>query len=58
MRPDTRLPLVELSDQAKTRIADAIATIGENDVTPDETNASRAISARDRAYNNAPGDIS
>jgi 4-hydroxy-tetrahydrodipicolinate synthase len=58
MRPDTRLPLVGLSDQAKARIADAIATIGKNDVTLDETNASRAISARDRAYNNAPGDIS
>jgi 4-hydroxy-tetrahydrodipicolinate synthase len=58
MRPDTRLPLVGLSDQAKARIADAITTIGENDVTLDETNASRAISARDRAYNDAPGDIS
>ena len=29
MRPDTRLPLVGLSDQAKARIADAIAAIGE-----------------------------
>jgi 4-hydroxy-tetrahydrodipicolinate synthase len=53
MRPDTRLPLVALSDQAKAKVADAI-----DDLTPVETNASRAISARDRAYSNAPGDIS
>jgi 4-hydroxy-tetrahydrodipicolinate synthase len=58
MRPDIRLPLVGLSDQAKARIADAIAAIGENDITPDETNASRAISAPDRAYSNAPGGTS
>ena len=58
MRPDTRLPLVGLSDQAKARIADAIAAIGENDITPDETNASRAISGRDHAYSNAQGGTS
>jgi 4-hydroxy-tetrahydrodipicolinate synthase len=58
MRPDTRLPLVGLSDQAKAKVADAIEAIGEDDLTPAETNASRAISARDRAYSSAPGDIS
>ena len=58
MRPDTRLPLVGLSDQAKAQVADAILEIGENDLTRDERNASRAISARDPAYSNAPGDIS
>ena len=58
MRPDTRLPLVGLSDQAKARITDAIAAIGEDDLTPGETNASRAISARDHAYSNAPGGTS
>lgn len=57
MRPDTRLPLTELSDHAKARIANAIAAI-EKDVITGETNASCAISARDRAYSNAPGDIS
>jgi 4-hydroxy-tetrahydrodipicolinate synthase len=58
MRPDIRLPLVGLSDQAKAKVADAIAAIGEDDLTPAETNASRAISVRDRAYSNAPGDTS
>jgi 4-hydroxy-tetrahydrodipicolinate synthase len=58
MRPDTRLPLVGLSDQAKGKVADAIAAIGEDDLTPAGTNASRAISVRDRAYSNAPGDTS
>jgi 4-hydroxy-tetrahydrodipicolinate synthase len=58
MRSDTRLPLVGLSDQAKARITDAIAAIGEEDLTPGETNASHAISARDRAYSNAPGGTS
>jgi 4-hydroxy-tetrahydrodipicolinate synthase len=58
MRSDTRLPLVGLSDQAKARITDAIAAIGEEDLTPGETNASRAISAQDRAYSNAPGGTS
>ncbi len=58
MRPDTRLPLVGLSDQAKAKVADAIEAIGEDDLTPAETNASRAISVRDRAYSNAPGDTS
>lgn len=58
MRPDARLPLVGLSDQAKARIAGAIAAIGEKDITPGETNASRAISARDHAYSSAPGGTS
>jgi 4-hydroxy-tetrahydrodipicolinate synthase len=58
MRPDIRLPLVGLSDQAKAKVADAIAAIGEDDLTPAGTSASRAISARDRAYSNARGDIS
>jgi 4-hydroxy-tetrahydrodipicolinate synthase len=58
MRPDTRLPLVGLSDPAKARIADAIAAIGEKDFTQGETNASRAISVRDRAYSSAPGGTS
>lgn len=58
MRPDTRLPLVGLSDQAKAQVADAILEIGENDLTRDGRNASRAISALDPAYSNAPGDIS
>ena len=35
MRPDTRLPLVELSDQAKAEVAAAIAEIGENDLDRD-----------------------
>ncbi len=48
MRPDPRLPLVALSDQAKAEVAAAIKT-----VTPDERNASRAISALDRACNAA-----
>lgn len=56
MRPDPRLPLVGLSDQAKDRIAAAIAATDENDFTRGETSASRAISARDRAYSSAPGD--
>jgi 4-hydroxy-tetrahydrodipicolinate synthase len=58
MRPDTRLPLVGLPDPAKTEIAVAIGENGENALTPDEKNASRAISVRDRAYSSAPGDIS
>jgi len=58
MRPNIRLPLVGLSDQAKAKVADAIAAIGEDDLTPAETNASRAISVQDRAYSNAPGDTS
>jgi 4-hydroxy-tetrahydrodipicolinate synthase len=58
MRPDTRLPLVGLLDQAKAEVADAIAAIGEKDLTPGEKNASHAISVRDRAYSSAPGDIS
>ena len=61
MRPDTRLPLVGLSDQAKAEVARAIVKIGENDlkpIIPDEKNASRAISAPGHAYNSAPGDIS
>ena len=58
MRPETRLPLVGLSDQAKAQVADAILAIGDNDLTHGERNASRAISARDPAYSNAPGDIS
>jgi 4-hydroxy-tetrahydrodipicolinate synthase len=49
MRPDLRLPLVGLPDQAKAEIAAAIKA-----VMPDEKNASRAISARDRAYNAVP----
>jgi 4-hydroxy-tetrahydrodipicolinate synthase len=35
MRPDTRLPLVELSDQAKAEVAAAINEIGENDLDRD-----------------------
>jgi 4-hydroxy-tetrahydrodipicolinate synthase len=58
IRADTRLPLVGLSDQAKARITDAIAAIGEDDLTPAETNASRAISARDHAYSSVPGGTS
>jgi 4-hydroxy-tetrahydrodipicolinate synthase len=58
MRPDTRLPLVGLSEQAKARIEDAITAIGENDFTPDEKNASRATSAQDHAYSSAPGGTS
>jgi 4-hydroxy-tetrahydrodipicolinate synthase len=40
MRPDTRLPLVGLSDQAKAKVADAILEIGENDLTRDGPSAS------------------
>jgi 4-hydroxy-tetrahydrodipicolinate synthase len=58
IRADTRLPLVGLSDQAKARITDAIAAIGEDDLTPAETNASRAISAQDHAYSSVPGGTS
>jgi 4-hydroxy-tetrahydrodipicolinate synthase len=59
MRPDTRLPLVGLSDQAKAQLVDAMMlAIGERDLTRDERNASRAILARAPAYSNAPGDIS
>jgi 4-hydroxy-tetrahydrodipicolinate synthase len=32
MRPDTRLPIVELADAAKAAIASAIAEIGEEDL--------------------------
>jgi 4-hydroxy-tetrahydrodipicolinate synthase len=32
MRPDTRLPIVELADTAKAEIASAIAEIGEEDL--------------------------
>jgi 4-hydroxy-tetrahydrodipicolinate synthase len=58
MRPDTRLPLVGLSDQAKAEVVDAMVEAVEDFVTLDERNASRAISARGRAYSAAPGDIS
>jgi 4-hydroxy-tetrahydrodipicolinate synthase len=59
MRPDTRLPLVGLSDQARQDVAAALVTLVEKDITPpDEKNASRAISALDRAYSGAPVDIS
>jgi 4-hydroxy-tetrahydrodipicolinate synthase len=58
MRPETRLPLVGLSDQAKAQVADAILAIGDNDLTCDEKNASHAISAPDPAYSSAPGGIS
>lgn len=58
MRPETRLPLVGLSDQAKAQVADAILAIGEDDLTRDEKNASHAISAPDPAYSSAPGGIS
>jgi 4-hydroxy-tetrahydrodipicolinate synthase len=58
MRAETRLPLVGLSDQAKAQVADAIVAIGEDDLTRDERNASRAISARDPACSSAPGGIS
>ena len=37
MRPDTRLPLVELSDQAKAEVAAAINEIGESDLDPDRS---------------------
>jgi len=57
MRPDIRLPLVELSDQAKAEVAVALAALDETDITLDATNASRATSARDRAYSGAPDDI-
>ncbi len=33
MRPDTRLPIVELADAAKAEIASAITAIGEEDLT-------------------------
>lgn len=58
MRPDTRLPLVGLSDQAKAQVANAILEIGEDGLRRDERNASLAISARDPAYSNARGGIS
>ena len=58
IRPDTRLPLAGLSDQAKTQLAVAMLSIEEKDLTRDERNASRAISAPAPAYSNAPGDIS
>jgi 4-hydroxy-tetrahydrodipicolinate synthase len=32
MRPDTRLPIVELADAAKAEVANAIAAIGEEDL--------------------------
>ncbi len=32
MRPDTRLPIVELADTAKAEVANAIAAIGEDDL--------------------------
>ena len=35
MRPDTRLPLVELSDQAKAEVAAAIDKVGANDLDRD-----------------------
>ncbi|MGA8898663.1 4-hydroxy-tetrahydrodipicolinate synthase [Bradyrhizobium sp.] len=57
-RADTRLPLAGLSDPAKASVADALEALGENDIMPDGKNASPAISAQDRAYNAAPGDIS
>jgi hypothetical protein len=35
MRPDTRLPIVELADAAKAEVASAIAAIGEDDLACD-----------------------
>jgi len=32
MRPNTRLPLVELADSAKAEVASAIAEIGDEDL--------------------------
>jgi 4-hydroxy-tetrahydrodipicolinate synthase len=59
VRPDTRLPLVGLSDQARQDVATALVTLVEKDITPpDEKNASRATSVLDRAYGGAPGGIS
>jgi 4-hydroxy-tetrahydrodipicolinate synthase len=58
MRPDARLPLVELETATKVEIANAMAAIGENDLTQDGRNASRAISVRVRACSGAPGGIS
>jgi 4-hydroxy-tetrahydrodipicolinate synthase len=58
MRPDARLPLVDLETAMKAEIANAIAAIGENHLTRDERNASRAISVRVRACSGAPGGIS
>jgi 4-hydroxy-tetrahydrodipicolinate synthase len=58
MRADTRLPLAGLSDQAKAQLANAMLALDEKDLTRDERNVSRAISARDLAYSSAPGDIS
>ena len=58
IRPDTRLPLVGLPDQAKAAVAEAIVAIGEKDLMPDEKNASHATSARVHAYNEVRGGIS
>ena len=49
------IPACLLSDyriRRRPELRYAIATIEENDVTLDETNASRAISARDHAHHN------
>src|ERR1700719_2344238 len=55
MRPDARLPLVDLETATKAEIANAIAAIGENDLTRDERNASRATLVQVHACNGAPG---
>lgn len=57
MHSDIRLPLVELPDRAKAEVAVALAALDDEGVTPDETNASRAISVQDRAYSGAPDDM-
>jgi 4-hydroxy-tetrahydrodipicolinate synthase len=58
MRPDARLPLVDLETATKVEIANAIAAIAENGLTRDERNASRATSVQVRAYSEVQGGIS
>jgi 4-hydroxy-tetrahydrodipicolinate synthase len=59
MRPDTRLPLVGLPDQAKAGVTEAmIVAVGEKFLTLGVKNVSHAISVPARACSGAPGDIS
>jgi 4-hydroxy-tetrahydrodipicolinate synthase len=62
MRPDTRLPLVDLEDSVKAEIAIAMAAIGEDGLScqawEENRNASHATSVQVRAYNDVRGDIS
>ena len=53
MAPDTRLPIVQLGDAAKTEVANAIVDLTNAELTSD---ALRATLVPDHACNAPPGD--